>query len=79
MITQWQPSDGIEATSELMDIIMCDESVAILAGAGAGKTELLAQKANYVLFTDKCVWPKRILSLTFKTEAQLNIKKRDNY
>ncbi|WP_217494996.1 UvrD-helicase domain-containing protein [Marinomonas sp. FW-1] len=78
MMIQWCPSEGIQASSELMDIITCDESVAVLAGAGAGKTELLAQKANYLFFTDKCVWPKRILSLTFKTEAQLNIKSRVN-
>lgn len=78
MMIQWSPSEGIEDTDELMDIITCDESVAVLAGAGAGKTELLAQKANYLLFTDKCSWPKRILSLTFKTEAQLNIKNRVN-
>lgn len=76
MTKQWSPSEGIEATSELMDIITCDESVAVLAGAGAGKTELLAQKANYLFFTDKCIWPKRVLSLTFKTEAQKNIKER---
>ncbi len=78
MKVQWCPSDGIQATDELMDIITCEESVAVLAGAGAGKTELLAQKANYLFFTDKCVWPNRILSLTFKTEAQLNIKERVN-
>lgn len=78
MNIQWHPSDGILATNELMDIITCDESIAILAGAGTGKTELLAQKANYLFFTDKCLWPKRILALTFKTEAQQNIKSRIN-
>ena len=77
-MSQWCPSEGIQTTDELMNIITCEESVAVLAGAGAGKTELLAQKANYLFFTDKCAWPKRILSLTFKTEAQLNIKERVN-
>lgn len=61
-MTHWSPSDGIEDTHELMDIIMSDDSVAVLAGAGTGKTELLAQKANYLFSTDKCVWPKRVLS-----------------
>lgn len=75
---QWSPSEGIEDTRELMDIITSDDSVAVLAGAGTGKTELLAQKANYLLFTDKCAWPKRVLSLTFKAEAQQNIKERVN-
>ncbi|MGL5043089.1 MAG: UvrD-helicase domain-containing protein, partial [Culicoidibacterales bacterium] len=78
MMLKWSPSEGIQATDELMDIITCDESIAVLAGAGAGKTELLAQKANYLFFTDQCVWPKRILSLTFKVEAQLNIEVRVN-
>ncbi|MBB1320182.1 UvrD-helicase domain-containing protein [Shewanella sp. SR43-8] len=78
MMKKWLPSEGIQATDELMDIIICDKSILVLAGAGAGKTELLAQKANYLFFTGKCVWPKRILSLTFKTEAQLNIKERVN-
>jgi DNA helicase-2/ATP-dependent DNA helicase PcrA len=76
MMTHWCPSEGIEATDELIEVIRCEESVAVLAGAGAGKTELLAQKANYLFFTDKCAWPKRILSLTFKAEAQINIKSR---
>ncbi|MCG3726963.1 ATP-dependent helicase [Vibrio cincinnatiensis] len=73
---KWKPSPSIEATEELMDIINFDGSLSVLAGAGAGKTELLAQKANYLFVTNKCPWPKRILSLTFKTEAQENIKKR---
>ncbi|WP_197476071.1 UvrD-helicase domain-containing protein, partial [Oleiphilus sp. HI0043] len=59
-----------------MNIITCDDSIAVLAGAGAGKTELLAQKASYLFYTANCPWPKRILSLTFKTEAQINIKER---
>lgn len=77
-MTQWSPSEGIEDTRELMNIIMSDDSIAVLAGAGTGKTELLAQKANYLFFTDKCAWPKRILSLTSKREAQQNIKDRIN-
>ncbi|WP_313508012.1 ATP-dependent helicase [Kosakonia sacchari] len=76
MIEQWQPSEGIEPTQELMDIIFCDQSVSVLAGAGAGKTELLAQKSNYLLQTGKCIWPKRILCLSYKKEAQENIKAR---
>ncbi|KZZ68186.1 UvrD-helicase domain-containing protein, partial [Oleiphilus sp. HI0128] len=73
---EWAPSEGVDATSELMNIITCDDSIAVLAGAGAGKTELLAQKASYLFYTANCPWPKRILSLTFKTEAQINIKER---
>lgn len=77
-MVDWNPSPDIEATREFMEIINFDGSLSILAGAGAGKTELLAQKANYLFATNRCAWPKRILSLTFKTEAQENIKKRIN-
>ncbi|CAK2015817.1 DNA 3'-5' helicase [Vibrio crassostreae] len=73
----WLPTEGIEATDQLMNIIKFDESsLSILAGAGSGKTELLAQKSSYLLETNKCNWPKRILCLSFKTEAQVNIGKR---
>ncbi|HHJ3136353.1 TPA: UvrD-helicase domain-containing protein, partial [Escherichia coli] len=78
MTIQWQPSEGITPTQELMDIILCDQSISVLAGAGVGKTELLAQKSNYLLQTGKCVWPKRILCLSYKKEAQENIKERVN-
>lgn len=76
MISHWQPTEGIKPTQELMDIIFYEQSVAVLAGAGAGKTELLAQKSNYLLQTGKCMWPKRILCLSYKKEAQENIKSR---
>lgn len=78
MTIQWQPSEGITPTQELMDIILCDQSISVLAGAGAGKTELIAQKSNYLLQTGKCMWPKRILCLSYKKEAQENIKERVN-
>ncbi|WP_086970960.1 UvrD-helicase domain-containing protein [Vibrio coralliirubri] len=76
MIMEWKPSEGIEYTTELKDIITAETSIAVLAGAGSGKTELLAQKADYLFTTTRCAWPKRILSLTFKREAQFNIRKR---
>jgi DNA helicase-2/ATP-dependent DNA helicase PcrA len=76
-LNDWLPTEGIEATEQLMNIIKFDESsLSILAGAGSGKTELLAQKSSYLLQTNNCRWPKRILCLSFKTEAQANIEKR---
>ncbi|MFM5029708.1 UvrD-helicase domain-containing protein [Aeromonas rivipollensis] len=76
MTNKWQPSLGIEPTQELMEIIECDHSISVLAGAGSGKTELLAQKANYLLETGKCTWPSKMLCLSYKKEAQENIKAR---
>ena len=76
MSQEWLPIGDISPTPELMDIITFDSSVSVLAGAGTGKTELLAQKASYLLETNKCIWPKKILCLSFKTEAQANIRDR---
>ncbi len=72
----WRPSEGINYTDELKQVITAEGSIAVLASAGSGKTELLAQKADYLFATGKCTWPRRVLSLTFKREAQYNIKKR---
>ena len=63
MTSGWALSEGVEPTDELLDLIKEVSSVSILAGAGAGKTEFLAQKANYLLQTGICPWPKRILCL----------------
>lgn len=76
MTKKWNLSEGILATDELMDLIKEEGSVSILAGAGSGKTEFLAQKANYLLQTGICSWPKRLLCLSTKKEAQVNIKER---
>lgn len=76
MTHEWTLSEGIESTDELINLIREENSVSILAGAGAGKTEFLAQKANYLLQTGLCSWPMRVLCLSTKKEAQVNIKDR---
>lgn len=48
-------------------------SVCVTAGAGAGKTEFLAQKAAYLLQTGICPAPKRILAISFKRDAAQNL------
>lgn len=51
-------------------------SVCLTAGAGAGKTEFLAQKAAYLLQTGICPQPKRILAISFKRDAAQTLKAR---
>jgi superfamily I DNA/RNA helicase len=51
-------------------------SVLVTAGAGAGKTEFLAQKATYLLQTGLCPSPKRILAISFKRDAARNLAAR---
>ncbi|MEH3066097.1 MAG: UvrD-helicase domain-containing protein [Methylobacterium radiotolerans] len=51
-------------------------SVCVTAGAGAGKTELLAQKAAYLLQTGICPAPRRVLAISFKRDAAKTIANR---
>ncbi|MDA8170650.1 MAG: ATP-dependent helicase [Nitrospiraceae bacterium] len=52
------------------------QSILVTAGAGAGKTEFLAQKATYLLQTGLCPAPKRILAISFKRDAASNLAER---
>jgi superfamily I DNA/RNA helicase len=51
-------------------------STAVIAGPGAGKTEFLAQKAAYLLETGLCRPNKKILAISFKTDAAKNLTDR---
>ncbi|WDF73048.1 UvrD-helicase domain-containing protein [Novosphingobium sp. KACC 22771] len=51
-------------------------NVCVTAGAGAGKTEFLAQKATYLLQTGICPRPRRILAISFKRDAARNLAER---
>lgn len=52
------------------------QSVCVIASAGAGKTEFLAQKATYLLETGLCKAPQRILAISFKRDAAKNLADR---
>jgi superfamily I DNA/RNA helicase len=51
-------------------------STTVIAGPGAGKTEFLAQKAAYLLETGLCPPNKKILAISFKTDAAKNLADR---
>lgn len=72
----WQPSDGISLDEQTLAIVKAPGSAAIIAGPGAGKTELLAQRASYLLQTDRCPAPRRILAISFKRDAARNLTER---
>ncbi|MCI0539266.1 MAG: ATP-dependent helicase [Verrucomicrobiales bacterium] len=48
----------------------------VVAGPGAGKTELLAQRACYLLKTGICPYHRRILAISFKRDAAKNLRER---
>lgn len=52
------------------------DSVCVTAGAGAGKTEFLAQKATYLLQTGLCPAPRRVLAISFKRDAARTLSDR---
>jgi superfamily I DNA/RNA helicase len=59
--------------------IACREQcrgVAVTAGPGAGKTELLAQRADFLLRINACPYPRRILAISFKVDAAANLDAR---
>ncbi|MFP0194465.1 UvrD-helicase domain-containing protein [Pseudomonas sp. PHC1] len=76
-IEAWQPADGL--TLEPNASLAAREQkrcLALTAGPGAGKTEMLAQRADFLLRTGTCRYPKRILAISFKVDASKNLKER---
>lgn len=51
-------------------------SALVVAGPGTGKTELLGQRAAYLLQTGACAYPRRILAISFKRDAATNLRDR---
>jgi DNA helicase-2/ATP-dependent DNA helicase PcrA len=72
----WQPVDNMQLEPSALDIAKGLESNLVVAGPGAGKTELLAQKACYLLQTNTCPFPYKILAISFKRDAAYNLKER---
>ncbi|ASA26432.1 UvrD-helicase domain-containing protein [Paenibacillus donghaensis] len=72
----WSPADGFTLEPAAEIAVKAEMNNLILAGPGAGKTELLAQRACYLLQTNLCPSPQKILAISFKTDAAENLKKR---
>jgi superfamily I DNA/RNA helicase len=73
----WRPADGLVLEPNALSAVKAEtKSIALTAGPGAGKTELLAQKADFLLRTGICRYPKRILAISFKVDASSNLRER---
>lgn len=76
-VEQWQPADGLTLERNAMKAVLEQEKcLALTAGPGAGKTEMLAQRADFLFRTGTCRYPKRILAISFKVDASTNLKER---
>lgn len=73
---KWMPCDGIVLEENANAAVKTNRNVLVVAGPGAGKTELLAQKASYLFQTNTCREPQKILAISFKNDAADNLKKR---
>lgn len=73
----WLPANGLtlepNAFRAATERTHCQ---ALTAGPGAGKTEMLAQRADFLLRTGTCRYPYRILAISFKIDASRNLKER---
>lgn len=73
----WQPADGLTLEPNAKRAAKARKRcLALTAGPGAGKTEMLAQRADFLLRTGTCRYPKRILAISFKVDASRNLKER---
>ena len=74
---RWSPADGLTLEPNAMAAATeIARNLALTAGPGAGKTEMLAQRADFLLRTGTCRYPRRILAISFKTDASQNLKAR---
>ena len=72
---KWMP-ENIVLEDAAMEVVKSDYNTLVIAGPGAGKTELLAQRACYLLQTNTCPYPKRILAVSFKKDSASNLGER---
>lgn len=73
---EWVPSHSVVLEDAALLALKSLNNIAIAAGPGAGKTEFLAHKAGYLIETNQCVHPKKILAISFKTDAAKNLQER---
>lgn len=73
---EWQPSGISELEPNAMMVALSTDNRSVIAGPGSGKTELLAQRASYLLQCGVSPAPQRILAISFKRDAAHNLTNR---
>lgn len=73
---EWTPVDGFDLEKATLEAVKSDYNLLVTAGPGSGKTELLAQRASFLLETATCVHPRKILAISFKRDAAKNLHER---
>lgn len=74
--SDWLPIGVNSLEPNALTVVRSNEHRSVLAGPGAGKTELLAQRAAFLLQTGSSSAPQRILAISFKRDAARNLARR---
>jgi superfamily I DNA/RNA helicase len=72
----WKPIGVDELEPNTLEVVRSADNRSVIAGPGAGKTELLAQRAAYLLQTGGSPPPQRILAISYKRDAASNLSNR---
>lgn len=73
----WVPACQLELEPNALIAVKASmKSTIVGAGPGAGKTELLAQRADFLFRTGIAPYPRRILAIAFKVDAARNLRER---
>ena len=72
----WHPIGVDELEANALRVVKSTNNRSVIAGPGSGKTELLAQRAAYLLQTGGARRPQRILAISFKRDAATNLAAR---
>lgn len=73
---EWRPSGIDDLEPEAWRALRQPGCTCVVAGPGAGKTEFLAQRAVYLLETGICPPQRRVLAISFKSDAADNLAAR---
>jgi superfamily I DNA/RNA helicase len=72
----WQPTGIAELEPNALAVVRSTNNRSVIAGPGSGKTELLAQRASYLLQCGVSPMPQRILAISYKRDAAYNLAQR---
>lgn len=72
----WKPIEVAALEPAALGAVTATGSTLVVAGPGTGKTELLGQRAAFLLQTGRCAYPRRILAISFKRDAASNLRER---
>lgn len=73
---EWKPTGIEKLEPNALAVVESTNNRSVIAGPGSGKTELLAQRASFLLQCGICVMPRRILAISYKRDAAFNIYRR---